>query len=211
MRIRSFARSMRQTSPSPWSTRLAWAVIGLSVLFFGTIFVRNVRRYDSLTVWRQSLEEATRRPAWPEWAPVWPPLPSPQRRGHQLPGDLHGPYAYAARHQDLLKNIPCYCGCVREGHRSNLNCFVTEFRPGGTPVWTDHSFSCAMCVHIAREVMLMSTQGMSVQQIRQEIDDRYRVFGEPTKTPGAGTRSGQTVTSSIKCTCHETRGLSHTS
>ena len=115
----------------------------------------------------------------------------PPKRRHQLPQDLRGAYAYAALNKDVLQHIPCYCGCVREGHRSNLNCFVSSFRADGTPIWTDHSFSCPMCVHIAREAMLMSSQGMSVQRVREEIEKRYRVLGEGTHTPTGRLESGQ--------------------
>lgn len=184
MRIRSFSpRSMRRPSRSPWPSRLAWALIAVAAVFFVAAVARNLSRYDSLTQWRQSLEVAAGRPSWPEWSSAWPPLPDPPQRRHQFPQDLDGVYAYAARHQEVLQHIPCYCGCVREGHRSNLNCFVSGFRADGTPIWTDHSFSCPMCVHIAREVMLMSSQGMSLQRIRDEIEKRYRVLGEPTNTP----------------------------
>lgn len=174
---------MRRPSRSPWPTRFAWLVIGIGAVFFIVAVVRNLSRHDSLTEWRQALEAAASRPAWPEWSASWPDLPTPPRRRHQLPQDLRGAYAYAALNKEVLQHIPCYCGCVREGHRSNLNCFVSEFRADGTPIWTDHSFSCPMCVHIAREAMLMSSQGMSVQRIREEIEKRYRVLGNRTPTP----------------------------
>ena len=188
MRSRSFMRTMRRPTRSPWPGRIAWAVIGVAAIVFVTAVVRNLQRHDSMTNWRQTLETAAGRPAWPEWAASWPPLPIPTGRRHQLPQDLRGSYAYAARHPEVLRHIPCYCGCVREGHRSNLNCFVNGFSPHGTPIWTDHSFSCPMCVHIAREAMLMSSQGMPLQHIRDEIDHRYRAVGEPTKTPLPGDR-----------------------
>ena len=183
MRIRSFSQAMREPPRSQWPSRLAWAVMAVAAVFFIAAVARNLGRHDSLTQWRQSLEAVAGRPAWPEWSPDWPPLPSPPQRLHELPQDLRGVYAYAARHQEVLQHIPCYCGCVREGHRSNLNCFVSGFRSDGTPIWTDHSFSCPMCVHIAREVMLMSSQRMSARQIRKEIDAQYRVVGQPTDTP----------------------------
>ena len=155
-------------------------------MFFIAAVVRNLGRHDSMTEWRQALETAAGRPPWPEWSPAWPPLPSPPQRRHQLPQDLHGAYAYAALHKEVLQHIPCYCGCGHEGHRSNLNCFVSGFRPDGTPIWTDHSFSCPMCVHIAREAMLMTSQGMPLQRVREEIDKRYRAVGEGTPTPMPG-------------------------
>lgn len=176
MGIRSFSLTRRQPPGSAWPLRLAWTVMAVAAIFFVVAAVRNLRRHDSLTQWRQSLEAVAGSPAWPAWSGDWPPLPSP------LPQDLRGPYSYAARNKEVLEHIPCYCGCVREGHRSNLNCFVNGFRSDGTPIWTAHSFSCEMCVHIAREAMLMSSQGTSVERIREEIDKRYRMFGEPTNT-----------------------------
>ena len=182
MRIRSFRRAMRRPR-SQWPVRLAWAVMALGAVLVIAAVARNLGRHDSITAWRQTLETSAGRPSWPEWSPTWPPLPTPPQRRHQLPQDLHGAYAYAARNAEVLQHIPCYCGCVHEGHRSNLNCFVSGFRPEGTPIWTDHSYSCPMCVHIAREVMLMASRGMSLPQIREAIESRYRPLGEPTNTP----------------------------
>jgi hypothetical protein len=47
-------------------------------------------------------------------------------------------YAMAAQYPDVLKNVPCYCGCaVDEGHTSNLNCFVDEMGPNKNVVTWD--------------------------------------------------------------------------
>ena len=183
MRVRSLTRSIRRRPRSPWPARVAWVCVALAAILFATVAVRNLRRHDSLTAWRRNLEIAAGRPAWPSWSGGWPALPTPKRRQRDIPQDLHGAYAFAAQYKDVLQRIPCYCGCVHEGHTSNLNCFVSGFRADGAPVWTDHSFSCPMCVHIAREVMLMSKQGLSVDQIRKEIDGRYGTQGRPTDTP----------------------------
>lgn len=192
MRIRSFTRGLRRRDCSPWPTRVAWAVVGIATVVFLVVAVRNLRRHDALVQWRTGLEAAAGSPAWPEWSPTWPDLPVPRRR-HRMLVDLKGPYAYAASHREILDHIPCYCGCVAEGHRSNLNCYVTGFRANGTPVWTDHSFNCEMCVHIAREVMLMSLQGTSLSDIRTVIDRRYghgahRSTNTPLPSPAAGER-----------------------
>ena len=97
-------------------------------------------------------------------------------------------YAYVATHADLLAQIPCFCGCAGQGHRSVLNCFVAGFRADGTPTWTDHSFDCEMCVHIAREVMLMESQGLRAGQIQSAIDDQYSHGHVRTPTPIASHR-----------------------
>lgn len=186
MRLRSWSRSIRRPSRSPWPSRLVGVVIAITAAFIVVAIARSLRRHDSLTEWRQALEVTAGRPAWPEWSSAWPALPNPPPRRHQLPQDLRGAYAYAVRQRDMLQHIPCYCGCVREGHRSNLSCFVSGFRPDGTPNWTDHSFSCPMCVQIARETMLMSVQGTPLTGIRAEIEKHYRMIGEPTNTPPPG-------------------------
>lgn len=184
MRIRSFTRDLRRPSRSPWPTRLALAVIGIVVLLIIVVAARNLRRHDALVQWRTDLERAAGSPAWPAWSATWPDLPPPPRRRHRLPVDLRGPYAYAATHPQVLERIPCYCGCVDEGHTSIRSCFVSSFRSDGTPVWTNHSFNCEMCVHIAREVMLMSSRGMSLSDIRSEIDRQYgQGSHRPTNTP----------------------------
>ncbi|MBM2826420.1 MAG: hypothetical protein HW403_484 [Dehalococcoidia bacterium] len=35
-------------------------------------------------------------------------------------------YNFALANRDILSKIPCYCGCVGEGHRSNLDCYIRE-------------------------------------------------------------------------------------
>ena len=46
--------------------------------------------------------------------------------------------------------------------------------------------SIVRCVHIAREVMLMSSQRMAVREIRAAIDIAYAGIGAPTETPIVG-------------------------
>lgn len=184
MRRRLSTRDLRRPGPSSRPTRLALALVGVFVLLMVAIAIRNLRRHDALVQWRMGLENAAGRPAWPAWSPTWPTLPPAGRRRHGVPGDLRGPYAYAARHPQVLRSIPCYCGCVDEGHSSVLNCFVKSFGSDGLPVWTDHSLDCEMCVHIAREVLLMSSQGVPISQIRAAIDRRYgHGSHRPTNTP----------------------------
>lgn len=49
-------------------------------------------------------------------------------------------YAYAATYYDVLRFIPCYCGCVSDGHRSNYDCYVREKRADGWVVLDTHGF-----------------------------------------------------------------------
>ncbi len=43
-------------------------------------------------------------------------------------------YRFAVAHPDVLQYIPCYCGCVSHGHRSNWDCYVRETRADGSVV-----------------------------------------------------------------------------
>ena len=43
-------------------------------------------------------------------------------------------YRFAAANPEILKYIPCYCGCGEMGHGSNLDCYVDLFRPDGRAV-----------------------------------------------------------------------------
>ena len=36
-------------------------------------------------------------------------------------------YRFAVANPDLLKQIPCFCGCNSIGHMDNLDCYVDEF------------------------------------------------------------------------------------
>jgi hypothetical protein len=41
-------------------------------------------------------------------------------------------YEFAARHPEVLGQMPCYCGCVSIGHTSDLDCFIDQIDPDGT-------------------------------------------------------------------------------
>jgi hypothetical protein len=181
--IRSFGMKRGRHRGSKWPERtvlVVFAALAVTVLVFA---IRNVRRQDALLQWRQSLESEAKHPPWPAWSSSWPELPVPPARRHRLPQDLHGAYAYAATHRDTLKRIPCFCGCAQMGHTSALDCFVERFRGDGTPVWNAHSFDCDMCVHIAREVMLMESRGLTAPRIRAAIEEQYGHGHVSTPTP----------------------------
>lgn len=183
MGIRSFSpKSKGRARRMPPATILLFAA---GAVLAGILVVRSIARHDELVKWRGDLEAAAGNPPWPEWVASWPALPEPKSLNRRPIGDVKGPYAYAATHQEILRAIPCYCGCVREGHQSVLQCFLSGSRSDGSPVWTDHSFTCTTCIHIVREVMLMSSQGRGVVDIRRTIEARYSAVGTPTHTQPA--------------------------
>ena len=180
MRIRSFSpRTKGRRSRYGKTGVLLLAVVGV---VFVVLVARNISRHDDLVKWRVRLEAEAGNPPWPEWSSKWPPLPQPKRLHVRQAASVTGPYAFAATHQEILRTIPCYCGCVREGHQSVLQCFLSGSSADNSPIWTDHSFDCEMCIHIAREVFLMTSQRLPPRVIRGSIESKYRDVGTPTRT-----------------------------
>ncbi len=160
---------------------VVWIAGGILTVFLVVLIAQSVRRRDALISWRASLEQGT-IVSWPVWDASWPPLPPRPRNA--LTGDLAGVYAFVARNAERLRFIPCYCGCAREGHDSVQNCFVKGFTPQGGPIWTDHAFTCPLCVSIVRDVSLMSSRGMSLPAIRNAIEEHHgSLASRPTPTP----------------------------
>lgn len=42
------------------------------------------------------------------------------------PAEVKEAYRFAIANKELLKQIPCFCGCVAVGHKSNYSCYVAD-------------------------------------------------------------------------------------
>ena len=49
----------------------------------------------------------------------------------RLPADVQAMYRYAAANREVLRWMPCTCGCVNGGHASNYDCYIREVLPDG--------------------------------------------------------------------------------
>jgi hypothetical protein len=151
-------------------------------------------------------ESTTAQKAAPVSAPVPPPAPAAIVAG---PGDprfieadlpllpdnlpysarpadvVRQVYAFAAHHGDVLKYIPCFCGCERLGHQGNDECFVQRRGTGGkVEAWEPHGVICEVCLDVARESMQLHNSGASTQTIRAYIDKKWAATpGSHTNTP----------------------------
>lgn len=94
-------------------------------------------------------------------------------------------YQIAGKSADIIKWIPCYCGCGESsGHTSNMNCFIKEVNSDGSVVWNDHGTRCGVCLQIAVEAVKMKQEGKSLKEIRTIIDNTYKKgYAKPTDTP----------------------------
>jgi uncharacterized protein with PCYCGC motif len=99
------------------------------------------------------------------------------------PARVREAYRFAMANPHDLETVPCYCGCSRMGHQSNLNCFIKETDANGKFTFDDHASGCGICVDIAQDVMRMKSEGRSAKDIRAYIDSQYSGFGPSTNTP----------------------------
>ena len=71
--------------------------------------------------------------AWPT-EDRWPEL------FYSAPASVQDTYRYAVVNKDLLQWMPCFCGCVDQGHTSNFDCYVKQVRGDGSIVLDTMSF-----------------------------------------------------------------------
>ena len=91
-------------------------------------------------------------------------------------------YQFASANPDLMKNIPCYCGCGNVGHTSNYNCYVESQDDKGNFRWDSHALGCSICVDITQDAMRLLKDGKSPPEIRASIDQTYSKYG-PSNIP----------------------------
>jgi hypothetical protein len=44
----------------------------------------------------------------------------------KAPEDVREAYRFAIANREILRYIPCYCGCGADGHTSNASCYVKD-------------------------------------------------------------------------------------
>ena len=91
-------------------------------------------------------------------------------------------YQFNVANPDVMKNIPCYCGCGNIGHTSNYDCYVSEIDGVGNTTLDNHALGCSICVDITQDVMRMLQEGKSPQEARAYIDATYSKYG-PSNIP----------------------------
>ena len=102
----------------------------------------------------------------------------------QSPTSVQESYQFAVANPDILKEIPCYCGCGPMGHTSNYSCYVQSGNTNGV-TFDEHALGCSICVDITTDTMHMLKEGQSIKEIRATIDQRYSQFGPSNMAPVA--------------------------
>jgi len=86
-------------------------------------------------------------------------------------------YQFAAANPDVMKNIPCYCGCGNIGHTSNFDCYVSNVDDKGKVTFDNHALGCSICVDITQDAMRLLRNGKTVPEIKAYIDTTYSKYG----------------------------------
>jgi hypothetical protein len=86
-------------------------------------------------------------------------------------------YQFAFANPDVMKQIPCYCGCGAVGHTSNYSCYVSNVSSPGEITYDSHALGCSICVDITQDTMRLLKQGKSVAEIKADIDQTYSKYG----------------------------------
>ena len=118
---------------------LFWIALAMALLF--AMFIRQqFALNDELIREEKATADLERRSPDTAWDSSWPLLPSAGQPATTLE-EVRALYAFASRRSDVLQYIPCYCGCDRDGHRSNVDCYVRGRTTGGVPQWDAHAYT----------------------------------------------------------------------
>jgi hypothetical protein len=98
------------------------------------------------------------------------------------PTTVQQAYQFAVANPELMKQIPCYCGCGNMGHTSNYACYVQNVDDRGAITYDSHALGCSICVDITQDVMRYLSQGKTTVEIREQIDQTYAKYG-PSNIP----------------------------
>jgi hypothetical protein len=113
-----------------------------------------------------------------------PPLPNVGFAPVRPMDVVRATYDFAAQHPEILKYVPCYCGCGSQGHTGNESCFVARRDARGNVLeWDTHGFGCAVCIDVARESMQLYASGADVRSIRAAIERKWDAGNAAGKTP----------------------------
>ena len=109
------------------------------------------------------------------------PLGQMPNEVQSAPVTVQQAYQFASANPELMKQIPCYCGCGAVGHTSNYSCYVQSVDANGKITFDKHALGCSICVDITQDVMRLQREGKSSQDIRATVDTTYSKYGPSNK------------------------------
>lgn len=110
------------------------------------------------------------------------PMDPMPKEVQSAPVTVQTAYQFTAANPDVMKDIPCYCGCGSIGHASNYACYVSHVDDKGNITFDNHALGCSICVDITQDVMRLLREGKSPQEARIYIEATYSKYG-PSNIP----------------------------
>jgi Protein of unknown function with PCYCGC motif len=101
----------------------------------------------------------------------------------QAPVTVQQAYQFAVANSDLMKQVACYCGCGKVGHKSNYDCYVSGVDAAGKFAFDQHALGCSICIDITQDAMRLLRQGKSVADISRTIDTAFAKYGPSNMAP----------------------------
>jgi hypothetical protein len=98
------------------------------------------------------------------------------------PGTAPAQNLLAMANPEVLQQIPCYCGCGPQGHKSNYDSYVSSQDTSGNLIYDPHALTCRICVDITQDTMRLLRAGVSPSDIRAYVDVNYARYG-PSNMP----------------------------
>ena len=98
------------------------------------------------------------------------------------PVSVQQAFQFAVANPEVMKQIPCYCGCGGMGHTSNYSCYVAGVEADGSIKFDSHALGCSICVDITQDTMRLLKAGKSAQEITTYVDSTYAKYG-PSNIP----------------------------
>ena len=98
------------------------------------------------------------------------------------PTTVQQAYQFAVANPEVMKQIPCYCGCGKMGHTSNYACYVQSVDEKGTVNFDTHALGCSICVDITQDTLRLLKEGKRVADIKAYVDQTYSKYG-PSNIP----------------------------
>ena len=93
------------------------------------------------------------------------------------PSVVQQAYQFVAANPNVMKGVPCYCGCGAIGHTSNYSCYVQGSDANGNLTFDNHALGCSLCVDITQDTMRLLKQGKTVPEIKAYVDETYGKYG----------------------------------
>jgi hypothetical protein len=140
-------KAPRQSKPQPLPQKPIGLYVVVAVVVGAVLWLGLRNRVETPSASRATAQAEPATPPAPvpsprlgaDWDPSWHPLPG---AGASAPDTdpARAAYAFVARHPEVVRHIPCFCGCSRAGHQSVESCFVKERPADGKPIWNPMGF-----------------------------------------------------------------------